>query len=120
MNQINQVQREIVELHFSAQHKYSMAYFTDTVTMERAPHVLRLPYGRTIFLRLLNRYGLTTQRNMPSAEMLQLGFMKFRSNVKSMGPAVTYTPLLTATGLEYIKAKIPAEILFNKHRAIHG
>jgi len=120
MNQINQVQREIVVLHFRAQHQYPIAYFYDTFTMERAPHVLGLPYGRTIFLRLLNRYGFTTQRNMPSNDMLQLGYMKFKTNVQSLGPAVTYTPLITATGLQYVKEKIPADVLYNKNRAKNG
>ncbi len=120
MNHINQSEKEIVQVHFIAQHEHPMAYFSDTCSMERAPRLLRLPYGRTFFLRLLNRYGLTTQRNMPTAQMLKLGYMKFRTNVKSIGPAVTYTPLLTNAGMEYIKAIIPTEVLYDKNRAIHG
>lgn len=103
----------LIRLHFKTQHEFPTAYFSDAVSMQKAPGKLKLPYGRTTFLRLLSAYNLTGDHNMPVDNMLMLGFMKFQTNTRSLGPAVTFTPLMTLSGLNFIKSFIPAEVLYS-------
>jgi hypothetical protein len=101
------------ELHFQSQYQHPEAYFSDTLSMSAAVAELKLPYGRTRFTKLLRKFDFLDCKNVPNPELLLLGFMKFKTNMKSISASAILTPLLTTSGLELIKSIIPADELCN-------
>jgi phage antirepressor YoqD-like protein len=82
----------------------------DTLTMDKAAQILKLPYGRNTLFAKLRGAGILKENNTPYQEYVDRGYFKVDEKPLLVGDTVRIKPVtkVTQKGVEWMAKSIPS------------